>query len=247
MVFIEKSIVPTLRYLSELLPTVCIVCGRSVSAKFAICDACVLNLPWITHACYQCGESGALPERSGSFCNKCLLSPPPFRFCSGLFHYRTPVDALLSGFKFHARFDAGHAFATLLAGRMDEYYGTQAKPELILPVPLHTNRLRTRGYNQALEIAKVVSSLCNIPVSTKLVTRSKDTAPQTEVDTAVARRRNMQQAFNVNDSVVRGNVKSVAIIDDVVTTMATVSSLSNALRQRHVEVIDIWCVARAHR
>lgn len=243
----ENPVISTLKYLAEFLPTVCVVCGRSVSAKHAMCDACTRDLPWITHACCRCGETGALPQTGNSLCNKCLLSPPPFHFCKGLFHYRTPIDALLSGFKFHARFDAGHAFAFLLAGRMSEYYGTGAKPDLILPVPLHRNRLRTRGYNQALEIAKVVSSFSSIPVSNNLVSRNKDTAPQTEVDTAAARRRNMQQAFHVNDGVFGGNVKSVAIIDDVVTTMATVSSLSNALRQKQVEVIDIWCVARANR
>lgn len=207
----------------------------------------MLDLPWITSACCRCGESGALPAPSSSPCNKCLLSPPPFRFCKGLLHYRTPVDALLSGFKFHARFDAGFAFSCLLAGKMGEYYGTQAKPDLIVPVPLHRNRLRIRGYNQALEIAKVVSSICNIPVSTDLATRSKDTAPQTEVDTAAARRSNMRQAFHVNDGIAGENVKSVAIIDDVVTTMATVSSLAHALRQKQGYVIDIWCVARANR
>lgn len=229
------------------MPTVCIVCGSSTVTKIALCEDCAVALPWITSACCKCGASSLLAPERTYICNGCLLSPPPFRFCRGLFHYTKPVDDLITGFKFHARFDAGHAFANLLAIKVREYYLQHTMPDVILPVPLHSNRLRTRGYNQAVEIAKVVASVCQVPMHLALVSREKDTAPQTEIGSAVDRRRNLHSAFHAVDSCAGKNVKSIAIIDDVVTTMATVFALSQVLKLQGIEVIDIWCIARASR
>lgn len=186
-----------------------------------------------------------LPLQHGDLCSGCLLRSPPFRLCRGLFHYRSPIDTLISGFKYHARFDIGHAFANLLAVKMREHYEERDKPDVLLPVPLHPHRLRTRGYNQAIEIANVVASVCKIPVNSSLASRRKDTAPQTETGSAAERRKNMLSAFAVADGILSESVRSIAIIDDVVTTMATITALSTALSSAGIEIVDVWCIARA--
>ncbi len=229
----------------RLLPTVCVVCGRSVVTAIALCEPCKKALPWINSACSKCGENNALSLQLGELCSGCYLSPPPFHHCRGLFHYRAPIDTLISGFKYHARFDIGHAFSYLLAIKIQEHYDSGEKPDVLLPVPLHPHRLRTRGYNQALEIAKVVESICKIPVNSSLAYRKKDTKPQTETRSASSRRKNLASAFEINHATSSESVRSIAIIDDVVTTMATISSLSNTLSEAGMKVVDVWCIARA--
>lgn len=130
---------------------------------------------------------------------------------------------------------------------MREYYTRHAAPDLLLPVPLHNNRLRTRGYNQAAEIAKTVSVRCKIPLNTTMVRRTKDTLPQTGIGTASDRLNNLHNAFQAGALTSLKNVKRIAIIDDVVTTMATIMALSDAIRSAGVETVEIWCIARASR
>ncbi len=240
-------LISSFKRVSALLPTACIVCGRIVSTTFLICGPCSKELPWIRNACVRCGESTYHTPLCQELCNKCQLPPPGFQFCKGLFLYLTPVDTLLSGFKFHARFDAGFALAAHLAERMYEYYALNNPPDLLLPVPLHDNRLRARGYNQAAEIAKTISARCGIPISTNLVKKRKDTIPQTEIGDATARLKNLRNAFYVPNVTALRNVKRIAIIDDVVTTMATVMALTDTLRLAGIDTIEVWCIARASR
>lgn len=178
-----------IREIPTLLPTICVVCSRNTTTTIALCEPCKAALPWINSACSRCGESSTVLPQLEDICSGCYLSPPPFRHCRGLFHYRSPIDTLISGFKYHARFDFGHALACLLAIEMQEHYATHEKPDALLPVPLHSHRLRTRGYNQALEIAKVVAPICKIPLNSSLASRKKDTKPQTETGSAAGRRK----------------------------------------------------------
>lgn len=115
------------------------------------------------------------------------------------------------------------------------------KPELIIPVPLHTSRYRERGYNQSLEIARTLSSRIAVPVDYRSCIRTHATQPQTEL-TAKERRRNMKRAFTLAKPV---NASHVAILDDVATTGATVNELAKALRKAGVKRIDVWVCARA--
>jgi len=130
---------------------------------------------------------------------------------------------------------------------MQNYYTTHTRPELLLPVPLHRIRLRSRGYNQASEIAKHISAVCNIRLHRRLLARTRDTRPQTEIGTAKKRLVNLQGAFLVKAPAALENVKSVAIIDDVVTTMATVTAATIALQNAGIAQVEVWCIARASR
>jgi len=235
------------RRLLQLMPSPCIVCGKSSRAAYSLCPDCEFDLPWAGPCCIRCGEELPATAPNPRSCAGCTLHPPPFACCRAAFRYQSPIDSLLSGFKFRARFEAGNVLALLLAEKIAQHYRNTTPPDLLLPVPLHPKRLRQRGFNQALEIARVVSKKCGIPLSRNAIVKMRDTTAQTKMHSAGARKQNLKNAFGVADNVLLHRVKSVALIDDVVTTMATVSSVSRELRGRGIRHIDVWCLARASR
>jgi ComF family protein len=113
-------------------------------------------------------------------------------------------------------------------------------PEVLIPVPLHVHRLRQRGYNQALEIARHLSRQLQIPLDTYSCQRVLDT-PHQQGLSATERKRNLKQAFRVNKPL---GYRHVALIDDVMTTGTTLNILAALLRRQGVERIDNWCLAR---
>ena len=179
-------------------------------------------------------------------CGRCLLRPPGFDLCRSLLWYHPPVSHLITAFKYHGRLDAGFALSCLLARRMADYYG-HAGPDYLLPVPLHRQRFRQRGFNQATEIARTVGTRCHLPVARHWVRRRRNTDPQTAQPSLGARRLNMRGAFGPGSQELPDNVRHVAIIDDVVTTTATVEALCAYLRGQGELRLDVWSLARAHR
>ena len=117
-------------------------------------------------------------------------------------------------------------------------------PQLVLPVPLHRKKLALRGYNQSAELARVIARQCNLELDVSSCRRHKATVAQQGLD-ARSRKANVKNAFELSGSGKLAAVKSVAIIDDVVTTTATVWELSVLLKGAGIETIEVWCVARA--
>lgn len=114
-------------------------------------------------------------------------------------------------------------------------------PDLLLPVPLHSSRLRQRGYNQALELARPVAKHLNLPLDVSSCTRNRTTSDQIGLS-AKKRALNLKDAFSVNT---RFHDKRVAIIDDVMTTGSTVNELTQQLIRAGVSHVDVWVCARA--
>lgn len=145
--------------------------------------------------------------------------------------------------KFQYKLSHAKALGFLLAERINELYIEKhlALPECIIPVPLHKSRLNKRGYNQALEIAKPIKKLHQIPIDFVCVQRKSPTNPQTLIK-ADKRRENVRGAFVVASSF---KAKYVAVVDDVLTTFSTLTEIANVLRRQGVEQIDVWCLAKA--
>jgi ComF family protein len=224
----------TVRY--ALYPPYCVLCGRPGEAGRDLCRGCLSSLPDIPHACLRCG----IPLSQGdTLCGPCYRHPPPYLFSHIPFRYASPLDHLLQQLKFHRQLH----LATLLGELLVERVGRRERPlpECLLPVPLHPDRLRERGYNQALELARVVSRRLAIPLDAGLCRRQHATAPQTSLD-GEERRRNLRGAFTVRQG---GIPQHVAIIDDVVTTGTTVNELARTLRRAGVETVEVWACARA--
>jgi ComF family protein len=113
-------------------------------------------------------------------------------------------------------------------------------PDLILPVPLHRQRLRVRGFNQSLEIARPIGRHFGIPVTSRLCRRVRATPAQTGLDRKT-RRKNLRQAFQLNGGV---QGQAIALLDDVVTTGSTVTELARLLKRSGASRVDVWAVAR---
>ncbi len=225
------------------LPTLCLVCRRALLGAYSLCRNCEAELPWLGKVCGRCGEE--LNESGANFCSRCLLHPPEFDSCHAPFAYRPPVDKLIVDYKFNADFASGYALSRILARFMIRRWRGGKVPDLLLPVPLHTSRLRRRGFNQALEIARVLAAESGTPLRPRGLRKLRPSPPQTEMGGARERGANIRASFGLaRDPAIR-NARRVALVDDVVTTMSTASEIARMLKQAGVEEIEVCCLARA--
>ncbi len=220
-----------------LLPLRCLLCGGRGADGRDLCGACSRDFPRNDLCCPRC----ALPLKAPApLCGECLEREPPFASAWVPFRYAHPLDLLEARFKFRGDLAAGRVLAELMIERATAEM--PARPEAIVAVPLHVSRLRERGYNQALELAKPIGRTLGIPVVRDLLVRSRATTAQTGLD-APARRRNLRGAFVV--SAASELPKHVVVFDDVMTTGATLRECTRALRRAGVSRVDVWALARA--
>ncbi|MFD1042462.1 ComF family protein [Pseudoxanthomonas kaohsiungensis] len=217
---------------TRLLPPRCLACGEPGEGDRDLCTACACVLPVADQACPRC----ALPLPATAACGACLQRPPPLQAARAAFVYAAPVDRLLRRHKFHNDLAAGRLLAQLMA---PAFAGCE-RPGALVPVPLHRTRLRERGYDQALELARPLARRLRLPLRTDLLARVRRTPAQSELD-AAARRRNLQRAFRVAHGPLPAHV---VLFDDVMTTGATLHAAAIALRTAGVARVDAWICAR---
>lgn len=159
-----------------------------------------------------------------------------------VFDYAPPIDALIQ----RAKFSGDLACARLLGLLMAEGIRRRqpSLPQTLIPVPLHRGRLATRGYNQALELARPIARALRLPIEPACVARVRATAEQTGLS-AKARGDNLRDAFAVRHRDRNRIGDDVAIIDDVMTTGHTVDALADAMKQSGVRRVRVWVCARA--
>jgi ComF family protein len=221
--------------LDTLLPSHCLLCGARGQGAFSLCVACEADMPRNATCCTRC----ALPlETPAPLCGRCIRHAPPWDAAWAPFRYEWPLAQLESRFKFGGDLAAGRTLSLLWSASRAPH----DLPAAIVPVPLHPSRLRKRGYNQALELAKPLAKRFGVPVMHDALRRTRATHAQTEL-TAIQRRRNVRGAFAVNAD---GNVpEHVAVLDDVFTTGATLAECARVLKQAGVARVDVWALARA--
>lgn len=215
-----------------LLPPRCLICRETGGNGFDLCGNCFDCLPWNASACDRCALPLPVPGR----CGQCLRHPPPLEATCAVFLYGTPVDRLLPRLKFHHDLAAGRLLAELMIPSLE----TRARPEALVPVPLHRDRLRRRGYDQALELARPLARRLGLPLLPLALRRIRNTTPQSELD-AAGRRRNLRAAFQAGSDPLPGHV---ALVDDVMTTGQTLHAAATALRRAGVARVDAWVCAR---
>lgn len=208
----------------------CLLCGGAAGRE-GLCASCADDLPWLDEAVCQCCAH-PLPEPG--ICGRCIADPPHYDRVIAACRYAYPLDALIQSYKYRGRLAAAPALAALLAGRINK------RPDLIVPMPLAAQRLRERGFNQALELARLIGKQLDTAVDARLCIKSRDTAPQTRLPWK-ARRRNIRGAF-----VVLGSIEGchVAVVDDVLTTGATLSELARNLKRAGAASVTGYVVAR---
>lgn len=223
------------RILYNILPGRCVLCLSPTKRKLDLCMGCEIDLPFSRYTCWQCRLT--LPE-SQELCGRCLTSPPPFLHCFAAFEYRPPIDKMIAQFKNNQQLAFGRVLSKILAR---QYLKQHLRyPDVWVPVPLHKDRLKFRGFNQALEIAKVIAYETTTPVIGNACSRVKATDEQKQLSSQ-QRKRNISGAF-VCDTDFQ-NVH-VGIIDDVITTTATVAELSRVLLKQGAADVQVACLAR---
>ena len=191
--------------------------------------------------CLACGDPG---DGGRDLCAPCAetrvrprgIRAAPLATIVAASRYAPPFDRLLLRFKFHGDLAAGRLLAQLLA----DAGAAAPRPHALVPVPLHRRRLRERGYDQALELARPVAKALALPLVSTALVRIRATPPQTDLG-GRARRRNLHGAFAVTAPL----PPHVALVDDVLTTGATLAEAARTLRAAGVSRVDAWVVAVA--
>ena len=224
--------------LLHLYPPTCLLCSAPADTPLDICKGCMGDLPFNRHSCAYCSLPLDCAPSGPTLCGKCQRKRPEFDRCVSPFIYRYPLSDMIGRLKFNNGLVYGRLLGDLLADQIASSNTTL--PERLIPVPLHVDRLRTRGFNQASILARSLSDKFRIPIDYRSCQRRTATRAQSALKQD-ERRRNIRGAFLVSR---RPTCRHVAIIDDVVTTGATANELARVLKQSGVERVDVWSCAR---
>ena len=222
-----------IQLLNFLLPVSCGLCNATTGSRLPLCQPCQDELPIIVNACRNC----ALPLISAEVCGRCQQKRPSCDAVHALLLYQEPVNFLVQQFKFNRKLEYGRLFSAMMAEKMASL---DERPDLLIPVPLHSSRLRTRGYNQAWELARQLSKIADIHASHRICQRIKKTPMQTGLK-ASERRRNLKKAFAITEEV-KG--LHICIIDDVMTTGSTLEAIASVLKSAGAGRVTGMVIAR---
>jgi ComF family protein len=179
-----------------------------------------------------------MPTHQAEICGACLKRPPHFDATLAAFNYTFPIDALLRALKYRGQLEiaelAGRELAQCIAGNT---------ADLIIPMPLHMQRLKQRSFNQAAEIARIVSRQTGIPLKQNLALRIRATLPQASLPLK-RRSRNMRGAFACTEDL---SGRHIAIVDDIMTSGASLNELAKMLKEAGAARVECWVVARTLR
>jgi ComF family protein len=208
----------------------CLLCG-TFSRNGAWCKPCDDSLPYLhTPHCPCC----ALPTHNGDICGRCLKHRPQFNRTLAVFAYAFPLDKLVQALKFGEHLMLVNGLADSLSRRVEEH------PDCIIAMPLHPSRLRERGFNQSLELARRIAKKLDVPLLPHACQRVRDTPPQSALSWR-ERGKNMRQAFTCTQDL---SGKHVAVVDDVMTSGASLNEVSSALRGAGAIEVSAWVIAR---
>jgi ComF family protein len=219
------------------IPGLCAVCRQWGLAR--VCQICVARFAPAATRCRRCAIRVVFDEHP---CGACLRQPPPFDSALTAVDYLFPWAGLIAQLKFNEALDLCSVLTDLLS-RAQRRRGLRL-PDLLLPVPLGEERLRIRGFNQSWELARRLGKSLGCATDPRLLLRTRDTPHQLAVPPG-QRHQNVQGAFAVEP--LRRNAlqgKSVALIDDVMTTGATVQELARVVRQSGASEVQVWVLAR---
>jgi len=214
----------------------CVLCDSQASSQ-AICDDCLNDLPRPTNPCLCCAID--LPVTSKyQYCKDCITKPPHYKHTIAAFNYRFPISLIIplikhEQHKIHLQWLADYLATTI------KQHPRYKLPQALIPVPISKLKRFKKGYNQTEILAKFLSNSLNIKIENQLVTKTKDTTAQAQLN-AKERKKNLNAVFRV----INNNYKHLAIVDDVMTTGATAAEIAKALKATGVEQVDLWVLAR---
>lgn len=224
---------------NTFFPGVCLLCDVAAVTTNNLCTACHNSLPILTHYCPRCAN--ILPTNASLACGSCLISPPPYEKTFALFKYQDAIVHLISQLKFNGQLTHAKFFSeTMRVAIKTQWYLNRPLPDLIIPVPLHPSKLKERGFNQAVVLAKSIAKDLNVAFDPFSLKRIKPTYSQTRLN-AKDREKNMLHAFSSRYDY---SHLTVAVLDDVITTSHTMRACCRVIKERGAKEIHVWCVAR---
>ncbi len=220
-----------------LLPPTCVLTGDPAE-NFDLSPLLIEALKRPNEVCPVCCELSLKVGGEKNLCGACMTTSPAFCRTQVGFYFEGALSQLVYGLKYHQK----TAYARLLAEMTVESFDAEGVQALV-PVPLHPLRRRDRGYNQAELIARELGNLLDIPVISQGIQRIKDTPSQTHL-TAKQRRKNLVNAFEVKREVF-DSFSHIALVDDVITTGATMQLLASCLqRKSSLKQVQAWAIAK---
>ncbi|MEM1262433.1 MAG: ComF family protein [Pseudomonadota bacterium] len=221
--------------LDALLPAMCLLC-RQVGVGTSLCAACVADLPRLPAACPVCASAIA---DAAALCGRCQRRLPPYTQLIAPLDYAFPVDGLLRRLKFHRELALAEPLAGVMAAAVLD---ADIECDVVVPVPLHWRRLIWRGFNQAQCLAEPLAAAIDRPMRARALVRTRATRAQSALPRS-ARRRNVVGVFSADARVVNG--RHCLLVDDVVTSGATITVATEALLAAGARSVTVACVARA--
>jgi ComF family protein len=226
--------------LEFFLPRMCLFCGVPVgeAAQVAVCPECESQIEWVeSPLCTCCGVMFENRDGADRVCGSCQADPPPFARARAAALYDGPVAQAITRLKFSRQL----AFLPVMQHWLKRPTCLElvAAADLLTPVPLHPKRIKNRGFNQSLLLARAFPEA---PVAREAVVRTRHTAPQVGLNPK-QRQDNVKGAFAVTDpALVKG--KHVLLVDDLYTTGATVKECARVLRRAGASRVEVLTVAR---
>ena len=203
-----------------------------------LCQPCYNGLISTGSHCLCCAKQFESDCINLQLCGDCQKNHPAFDITYAPFTHQGAIRYLIN----HCKFNGAYKNSRLLGLLLADYLTKNAElPELIIPVPLHPKRYRQRGFNQTLEIAKIIAQELSIPIDNTCCLHIKNTPHQISL-TGKQRHKNIKNAFQM---VKTPKAKHIAILDDVMTTGATANELAKVIKATGVSRVDIWVCARA--
>jgi ComF family protein len=220
--------------LAQLLPQRCALC-RAAAQRTALCDTCRVALPALPPGCPVCAQ----PAMGDAACGECLRQPPRFAATVAAHAYAFPLDRLIQALKYEHRLELALPLGDALAEAVRRAPAPFSGVEVVVPLPLSRARQRERGFNQSIEIGRVVARRTGLPL-VGLLTRTVHAPPQASLPWR-ERRRSVHRAFACDHDLAG---RHVAVLDDVMTTGATLDAAAAALLAAGAARVDAWVVAR---
>lgn len=217
------------------LPRICLVCQMPFFASTPICDLCEKKLIPLQHLCFFCSEPTI--EEDSQICQACLYQASNIRRIYVFYEYAEPMKTLITDFKFKHGYDLLSYLGKHLLKKLPP---DALQTECLIPVPLHRKKKISRGYHQTQLLTQYLSKKLHIPMSTKFCQKIKNTPAQSQLN-FLERQENLKAAFHFQ----KPPYQKITLIDDIITTGATLKTMAQGFQALGVEQIDCWCLAKA--
>lgn len=233
------------RLKSGLLPTQCLLCAATLKGEL-LCEGCLYDLPWAQRYEHRCQQCALALKSAGDFCGHCLNQPPAFSRSIIPFAYQYPLTPLIHRFKYRCKLTHGKLLGQLLAQHISDcaLQTDWQMPDLLIPAPMHWTRRWQRGFNQSEILGLYLARATGVPLATRIIQRQHRSLAQKEL-TRSERQKNLRKAFVISpEAQQKITGKRIALIDDVVTTTATMRELSKLLIKAGAKNVQVWALAR---